>query len=72
MFNFAMYNLAGLVAKEETAGNRMLLRDVNDELVILCNDGNYYCNVRICVCCSFVVRSHHVYTLLHTITMCVI
>jgi hypothetical protein len=23
----------------------MLLRDKNDEMVILCNDGDYYCNV---------------------------
>jgi hypothetical protein len=38
----ARYNLAGLVAEREAAGQRILLRDKNDKLVILCNDGNYY------------------------------
>ena len=52
MFNFAMYNLAGLVNTAEAAGNKMLLRDANNELVILCNDGNYYCNVSVSVSVS--------------------
>ena len=37
--------VAGLVAEREASGQRILLRDKNDKLVILCNDGNYYCNV---------------------------
>lgn len=45
MFNFEMYHLAGLVDAAEAAGQRMLLRDVHDDLVVLCNDANYYCNV---------------------------
>ena len=57
MFNFAMYNLAGLVNTAEAAGNKMLLRDANNELVILCNDGNYYCNVRVSVSGSVSVCS---------------
>lgn len=47
MFDFSMYNLAGLVQEREAAGERILLRDKNDKLVMLCNDGNYYCNVRV-------------------------
>ena len=45
MFDFTMYQLAGKVNALEAAGTRVLLRDKHDELVILCNDGNYYCNV---------------------------
>jgi hypothetical protein len=45
MFDFTMYRLAGLVNDLEAAGTRVLLRDQDDKLVILCNDGNYYCNV---------------------------
>eukprot|EP00035_Acanthoeca_spectabilis_P003315 m.92531 g.92531 ORF g.92531 m.92531 type:complete len:131 (-) comp12051_c0_seq4:1155-1547(-) len=45
MFDFSMYHLAGLVQEKEAAGIRILLRDKHDKLVILCNDGNYYCNV---------------------------
>lgn len=44
MFDFSMYHLAGLVQEKEAAGIRILLRDKHDKLVILCNDGNYYCN----------------------------
>lgn len=35
----------GVVEKLEAAGTRVLLRDKHDKLVVLCNDGNYYCNV---------------------------
>ena len=28
----------------EAAGTRVLLRDKRDELVLLCNDGDYYCS----------------------------
>ena len=45
MFDFSMYHLAGLVDAAEAAGQRMLLRDMHNKLVLLCNDANYYCNV---------------------------
>ena len=45
MFDFTMYHLAELIEDAEAAGQRMLLRDMHDKLVLLCNDGNLYCNV---------------------------
>jgi hypothetical protein len=45
MFDFSMYNLHGEALALEAAGTRVLLRDKHDELVLLCNDGNYFCNV---------------------------
>lgn len=45
MFNFAFYRLAGLILAREAAGERLLLRDARGELVLLCNDGDAYCNV---------------------------
>ena len=45
MFDFSMYHLAGLVAAREATGEQLLLRDERGELVVLCNDANYYCNV---------------------------
>ena len=45
MFDFTMYHLAGLVEEAEMRGQRMLLRDMHDKLVLLCNDANFYCNV---------------------------
>ena len=45
MFNFAFYRLAGLVLAREAAGEKLLLRDERGALVLLCNDGNHYCNV---------------------------
>eukprot|EP00935_MAST-01C_sp_MAST-1C-sp1_P000698 g698.t1 len=45
MFDFSMYKLAGLANDLEKQGKRVLLRDKNDKIVYLCNDGNYYCNV---------------------------
>jgi len=45
MFDFSMYNLHGLALNLEARGERVLLRDKSDNLVLLCNDGNYYCNV---------------------------
>jgi hypothetical protein len=37
--------LAGKAQDLENKGTRVLLRDEHDELVIMCNDGDYYCNV---------------------------
>jgi hypothetical protein len=45
MFDFSMYNIAGLANELEAKGTRILLRDKHDKIVYLCNDGNYYCNV---------------------------
>jgi len=45
MFNFNMFNFAGRMAELEAAGTRALLRDKHGELVLLCNDGNVFCNV---------------------------
>jgi hypothetical protein len=45
MFDFSMYRLHGQALELEASGTRVLLRDRHDELVLLCNDGNYYCNV---------------------------
>lgn len=45
MFDFAFYHLNGLILDREAAGERLLLRDARGELVVLCNDGNVYCNV---------------------------
>ena len=45
MFDFSMYNLHGQALALEAAGTRVLLRDKHDALVVLCNDGNYFCNV---------------------------
>ena len=45
MFDFAFYRLNGLIEAREAAGERLLLRDRDDNLVALCNDGNVYCNV---------------------------
>ena len=45
MFDFAFYRLNGIVLAREAAGERLLLRDLHGELVVLCNDGNVYCNV---------------------------
>ena len=47
MFDFTMYRLAGLSDALEAQGTRVLLRDRHDELVVLCNDGNFYSNVRL-------------------------
>ena len=44
MFDFSMYNLHGQALALEAAGTRVLLRDKKDELVLLCNDGNYFCS----------------------------
>jgi len=46
MFDFSMYNLHGQALALEAAGTRVLLRDKKDELVLLCNDGNYFCSKR--------------------------
>lgn len=46
MMDFTMYNMAAKVDELEAAGTRILLRDANDDMVILCNDGNYYCDVK--------------------------
>lgn len=45
MFNFAFYNLNGLILEREAQGLRSLLRDRDGTLVSLCNDGNVYCNI---------------------------
>jgi hypothetical protein len=45
MFDFAFYRLNGLVQAREAAGERLLLRDMHGQLVTLCNDSNFYCNV---------------------------
>ena len=45
MFDFSMYHLHGMALDLEARGTRVLLRDKHDELVVLCNDGNYFCNV---------------------------
>jgi hypothetical protein len=45
MFDFSFYHLHGLVLAREAAGEKLLLRDEHGELVLLCNDGNEYCNV---------------------------
>ena len=45
MFDFAFYRLNGLIEAREAAGERLLLRDRDGELVALCNDGNVYCGV---------------------------
>lgn len=45
MFDFSMYNLHGMAQELEKQGTRVWLRDKNDNLVVLCNDGNYYCDV---------------------------
>ncbi len=44
MFDFSMYHLHGQALELEAAGTRVLLRDKRDELVLLCNDGNYFCS----------------------------
>ena len=46
MFDFSMYRLHGDALALEAAGTRVLLRDKRDELVLLCNDGNYFCSKR--------------------------
>ena len=45
MFDFAFYRLNGIVLAREAAGEQLLLRDAHGALVVLCNDGNFYCNV---------------------------
>lgn len=45
MFNFGFYHLNQVLLDREAQGFRTLLRDKNDVLVTLCNDGNYYCNI---------------------------
>jgi len=45
MFDFAFYRLNGIILAREAAGEKLLLRDMNGQLVLLCNDGNAYCNV---------------------------
>jgi len=45
MFNFAFYNLNGIMLERERQGKPSLLRDKDGELVELCNDGNAYCNI---------------------------
>lgn len=47
MFDFSMYHLHGHALALEASGTRVLLRDNRDELVLLCNDGNYYCSKRV-------------------------
>ena len=46
MFDFSMYRLHGQALALESAGTRVLLRDKTDKLVLLCNDGNYFCSKR--------------------------
>lgn len=43
MFDFAAYNLHGEMLKLEAAGKPAFLRDDKGDVVILCNDGNFYC-----------------------------
>eukprot|EP01050_Picozoa_sp_SAG11_P010248 SAG11_NODE_1016_length_6169_cov_19.544975_7_plen_97_part_00 len=45
MFDFAAYNLHGEMMKLEAAGKPAFLRDDKGDVVILCNDGNFYCNM---------------------------
>jgi hypothetical protein len=45
MFNFDFYAFAGTVFAAEAAGEKLLLRDHRGELVLVCNDGDFYCNV---------------------------
>lgn len=45
MMDFTMYRLHQLAENLEAKGTRVWLRDKNDNKVIYCNDGNYYCNV---------------------------
>lgn len=45
MFDFDFYHLNGIIQAREANGEKLLLRDRNDVLVTLCNDGDFYCNV---------------------------
>jgi len=45
MFNFDFYALAGRMDALEAAGKPAYLRDRHGSKVILCNDGNVYCNI---------------------------
>ena len=45
MFDFAAYHLHGEMMKLEASGKPAFLRDDKGEVVILCNDGNFYCNI---------------------------
>ena len=41
----AAYNLHGRMMELEAAGKPAFLRDDKGDVVILCNDGNFYCNM---------------------------
>lgn len=45
MFNFAFYEVNQRMLDLEARGQRAFLRDERGEVVMLCNDGNAYCNV---------------------------
>lgn len=45
MFDFAAYNIHGEMMALEAAGKPAFLRDDKGDIVILCNDGNFYCNI---------------------------
>ena len=45
MFDFAAYNLHGQMEELEAKGQPSFLRDDRGQIVELCNDGNFYCNI---------------------------
>jgi hypothetical protein len=45
MFDFAAYKLHGEMMQLEAQGKPAYLRDDRGQIVELCNDGNYYCNI---------------------------
>eukprot|EP01047_Picozoa_sp_COSAG01_P030868 COSAG01_NODE_2166_length_8254_cov_9.294421_9_plen_198_part_00 len=45
MFDFAAYSLHGKMLALEAQGKPAFLRDMHGEIVSLCNDGNFYCNI---------------------------
>lgn len=46
MMNFDFYNLNAIIEAREAAGEKLLLRDMYGNLVLLCNDGDFYCAVK--------------------------